>query len=150
MDRLKVDGDFTVAMIKPDAVQDKQIGKIITIIEENGFQILDFTLRQFTVQGAGKFYKMHKERPFYDDLCKYISSGSVVILALKKDKAIPEFRALIGATDPAEAAPGTIRKQFGKSIEQNAVHGSDSQESADWELEFIFSGFPYLVEEPLS
>ncbi|MEO1219525.1 MAG: nucleoside-diphosphate kinase [Bacteroidota bacterium] len=150
MEKLQVDGDYTVAILKPDVVKDKQVGKIITIMEENGFEILDCMLRRFTVQGAAKFYKVHQERPFYKDLTEYIASGHVVMLALRKDNAVPDFRTLIGATDPAEAAPGTIRKQFGKSIERNAVHGSDSVETAEWELNLLFSAFPRFAGEPWS
>ena len=124
-------------MIKPHAVQDGQIGQIITMIEEGGFQIKALKLTRLTFERAGEFYFIHQERPFYEQLCKNITSGPIIAMALSKDNAVIDFRELIGATNPAEANPGTIRKRFGKSIETNAIHGSDSDKTALMEINFF-------------
>ncbi|WP_266368480.1 nucleoside-diphosphate kinase [Tellurirhabdus rosea] len=130
----------TFTMIKPDAVADGHTGAIIKMIEEAGFRIVALKKVQLTAERAGQFYAVHKERPFYNDLCKYMSSGPIVPMILEKDNAVTDFRTLIGATNPAQAAEGTIRKQFAKSIEANAIHGSDSDENANIEGDFFFAG----------
>ena len=114
----------TFTMIKPDAVANNYIGPILAKINEAGFRIVAMKYTKLTPELAGKFYEVHKERPFYKDLVSYMSSGPIVAAILEKDNAVESFRNLIGATDPAKAAPGTIRNLFAKSIEANAVHGS--------------------------
>ena len=126
-------------MIKPDAVQDGHSGSIIKMIEAAGFRIVALKKTQLTPERAGEFYAVHKERPFYHDLCKYMSSGAIVPMILEKENAVVDFRTLIGATNPANADEGTIRKLFAKSIEANAIHGSDSDENAAIEGNFFFS-----------
>ncbi|RFP65693.1 nucleoside-diphosphate kinase [Hymenobacter lapidiphilus] len=129
----------TFTMIKPDAVQDNHIGGILGMIEAAGFRIVELQKVQLTPERAGQFYEVHKERPFYQDLVKYMSSGPIVAAILEKDNAVADFRTLIGATNPANAEDGTIRKKYAKSIEANAVHGSDSDENAQLEGEFYFA-----------
>lgn len=129
----------TYTMIKPDAVSAGNSGAIIKMIEEAGFRIVSMKMTQMTKETAGKFYEVHKERPFYGELCEYMSSGPIIPMILEKDNAVEDFRKLIGATNPAEAAEGTIRKLFAKSIEANAIHGSDSDENAAIEGNFFFS-----------
>ncbi|EAY27764.1 nucleoside-diphosphate kinase [Microscilla marina] len=129
----------TYTMIKPDAVSAGNSGAIIKMIEEAGFRIVSMKMTQMTKEIAGKFYEVHKERPFYGELCDYMSSGPIIPMILEKDNAVEDFRKLIGATNPAEAAEGTIRKLFAKSIEANAIHGSDSDENAAIEGAFFFS-----------
>lgn len=126
-------------MIKPDAVGAGNTGAIIKMIEEAGFRIVALKKTLLTKERAGQFYAVHKERPFYNDLVNYMSSGSIVPMILEKDNAVEDFRKLIGATDPKKAAPGTIRAVFAKSIEANAIHGSDSDENAEIESNFFFS-----------
>jgi nucleoside-diphosphate kinase len=133
-------GNKTFTMLKPDAVSASNSGAIIKIIEEAGFRIVAMKKTMLTPERAGEFYAVHKERPFYKDLCKYMSSGSIVPMILEKENAVEDFRKLIGATDPAKAAAGTIRNLFAKSIEANAIHGSDSDENAAIEGNFFFSG----------
>lgn len=128
-------------MIKPDAYGAGNTGAILKMMEEAGFTIKAMKLTRLTPERAGKFYEVHKERPFYGELCDYMSSGPIVALVLEKANAVEEFRKLIGATDPSKAAEGTIRKIFAKSIEANAVHGSDSDENAAIEAAFFFSQF---------
>ena len=132
-------GNKTFTMIKPDAVGDGNIGAITKMIEEAGFRIISMKYTRLSGERAGKFYAVHRERPFYQDLCNYMSSGPIVAMILEKDNAVEDFRTLIGATNPAEAAEGTIRKLFATSIEANAVHGSDSDENAGIEGRFFFS-----------
>jgi nucleoside-diphosphate kinase len=132
-------GKRTFTMLKPDAVSASNTGAITKIIEEAGFRIVAIKKTMLTPERAGEFYAVHKERPFYKDLCKYMSSGSIVPMILEKDNAVEDFRKLIGATDPSKAAPGTIRNLFAKSIEANAIHGSDSDENAAIEGNFFFS-----------
>ena len=129
----------TFTMIKPDAVDAGNTGAITKMIEEAGFRIVSMKLTQLTAERAGQFYEVHKERPFYGDLCEYMSSGSIVPMILEKDNAIEDFRTLIGATNPQEAADGTIRKLFAESISANAIHGSDSDENAKIEGDFFFA-----------
>jgi nucleoside-diphosphate kinase len=130
----------TFTMIKPDAVADGNSGAILKMIEEAGFKIVAMKLTTLSEERAGQFYEVHKERPFYNDLKRYMSSGKIVAAILEKNNAVADFRKLIGATNPAQAEEGTIRKQFAKSIEANAVHGSDSDENAQLEGSFFFSG----------
>ena len=134
-----MEGHLTLTIIKPDAVQDGHIGEIMMIIEKANFRIKALKLTHLTQESAGAFYAVHREQPFYQDLCRYMSSGPIVAMILEKEKAVPAFRKLIGATNPAEAAEGTIRKKFAKSIEANAIHGSDSDENAAIEASFFFS-----------
>ena len=129
----------TFTMIKPDAVQDNHIGAITQMMEEGGFRIVAMKKTRLTPERAGKFYEVHNERPFYNDLVSYMSKGPIVAMILEKDNAVEAFRKLIGATNPAQAEEGTIRKRFAKSIESNAVHGSDSDENAQIEGDFFFS-----------
>ena len=130
----------TFTMIKPDAVEAGNIGAITKMIQEAGFRIVAMKMTKLTNERAGQFYEVHKERPFYNDLCNYMSSGAIVPMILEKDNAVEDFRTLIGATNPADAAEGTIRNLFAKSIEANAIHGSDSDENAAIEGAFFFSG----------
>ena len=132
-------GNLTFTMIKPDAVEATHTGSIIKIIQEAGFEILAMKMTKLSKERAGQFYAIHKERPFYNDLCEYMSSGAIVPMILRKDNAIEDFRNLIGATDPTQAAEGTIRNLFASSIEANAIHGSDSDENALIEGRFFFS-----------
>jgi nucleoside-diphosphate kinase len=132
-------GNRTFTMIKPDAVGAGNTGAIIKMIEEAGFRIIALKKTQLTPDRAGEFYDVHKARPFYNDLRSYMSSGAIVPIILEKDNAVEDFRKLIGATDPQKAAPGTIRNLFAKSIEANAIHGSDSDENAAIESNFFFS-----------
>ncbi|MCS6967543.1 MAG: nucleoside-diphosphate kinase [Cytophagales bacterium] len=132
-------GKITFSIIKPDAYQAGHVGAIIKMIEEAGFRIVAAKLTRLTPERAGQFYAVHKERPFYRDLCNYMSSGPILAMILEKENAVADFRKLIGATDPAKAEPGTIRKLFAKSIEANAIHGSDSDENAVIESAFFFS-----------
>ena len=132
-------GNRTFTMIKPDAFGAGNAGAITKMMEEAGFSIKAMKATKLTMESAGKFYAVHKERPFYNDLCTYMSSGPIIAMILEKDNAVADFRELIGATNPAEAAEGTIRKLFAKSIEANAVHGSDSDENAEIEGSFFFS-----------
>lgn len=127
-------------MLKPDAVRDGNIGNILKMITEAGFDIKAMKLTQLTEADAREFYAVHKERPFYGELVEYMTSGPIVSAILEKDNAVEDFRTLIGATNPAEAAEGTIRKLYAKSIGENAVHGSDSDENAQIEGSFHFAG----------
>ena len=130
----------TFTMLKPDAVEKGHIGAILEKINASGFRIVAMKLTQMTKTDAQTFYAIHKERPFYDELVDYMTRGPIVAAILEKDNAVEDFRTLIGATNPAEAAEGTIRKLFAKSISENAVHGSDSDENAAIEGAFHFSG----------
>jgi nucleoside-diphosphate kinase len=129
----------TFTMLKPDAVLANNIGAITKMIEEAGFKIIAMKKTQLTPERAGQFYAVHKERPFYKDLCAYMSSGPIVPMILEKANAVDDFRKLIGATDPKKAEAGTIRNLFAKSIEANAIHGSDSDANAQIEGSFFFS-----------
>ena len=129
----------TFTMIKPDAVANGHTGAILDKIIKAGFRITAMKHLHLSAARAGEFYEVHKARPFYNDLVKYMSSGPLVAAVLEKENAVNDFRTLIGATDPAKAAPGTIRNLFAKSIEANAVHGSDSDENAAIEGDFFFS-----------
>jgi nucleoside-diphosphate kinase len=129
----------TFTMIKPDAVRDGYTGAITKMIEEAGFKIVAIKMTQLTPERAGQFYEVHKERPFYGDLKKVMSASNIVAMILEKENAVTDFRKLIGATNPANAEPGTIRKLFARSLESNAIHGSDSDENATIESNFFFS-----------
>jgi nucleoside-diphosphate kinase len=131
----------TFTMIKPDAVANGHIGAIIDQITKNGFKLIALKYTSLSAEKAGEFYAVHKERPFYKDLVSFMSSGPIVAAILEKDNAIEDFRKLIGATDPSKAEQGTIRNLFAKSIDANAVHGSDSDENAAIEGSFFFSAF---------
>lgn len=135
----------TFAIIKPDAVSSKFTGPIIQRIEEAGFVIRAMRMVRLSRQEAEGFYAVHRERPFFGSLADFMSSGPVVVLALEADDAIAKWRALMGATDPAKAAEGTLRKQFGASIERNATHGSDAPETAAFELGYFFRGLDLLA-----
>jgi len=128
-------------MIKPDAVAAGKTGAIIDQIITTGFKLVAMKYLYLSPEKAGQFYAVHKERPFYRDLVAFMSSGPIVAAILEKDNAIEDFRKLIGATDPAKAEPGTIRNLFAKSIDANAIHGSDSDENAKIEGDFFFSSF---------
>lgn len=128
----------TLAIIKPDAVKKNVIGKIITRIEDEGFKIAAMRLMRLSVDDAKAFYIVHKARPFYQGLAAFMSSGPIVVLMLERDDAIARWRETMGTTDPAKAAPGTLRHAYGFDIERNAVHGSDAAETAEWELNFFF------------
>jgi len=129
----------TLGIIKPDAVRKKIIGKIISIIEENGFNIRAMKMLQLREKDAKNFYIVHKDKPFYNDLVRFMTSGPVVVLLLERENAIAYWRKIMGATNPAEAEEGTIRKLFAESIQNNAVHGSDSPENAAIEINFFFN-----------
>jgi len=128
-------------MIKPDAVANGHIGAILNDITEGGFKIIAMKYTSLSPELAGKFYEIHKERPFYKDLVEFMSSGPIVAAILEKDNAIEDFRKLIGATDPTKADAGTIRNKYANSIEANAIHGSDSDENALIEGNFFFSAY---------
>jgi len=132
-------GNRTFTMIKPDAVSAGNTGAILKMIEEAGFRIVAIKKTQLTRERAGQFYAVHKERGFYGELCDYMSSGAIVPIILERENAVETFRKLIGATDPKKAEPGTIRNLFAKSIEANAIHGSDSDANAEIEGSFFFS-----------
>ena len=129
----------TFTMIKPDAVAEGYSGAILKMIEEAGFRIVSLKMLKLTPERAGEFYAVHKERPFYQSLCEYMSSGHIIAAILEKDNAVADFRTLIGATNPEEAAEGTVRKLYAKDVQSNAVHGSDSDENAEIEGNFYFS-----------
>lgn len=129
----------TFTMLKPDAIENGYTGKIIDMIIQAGFEIKAMKLTRLTTEQAQKFYEVHAERPFYGELVEYMTSGPIVAAILEKENAVADFRALIGATDPADAAEGTIRKYYAESKGRNAVHGSDSDENAAIEGEFHFS-----------
>ncbi len=131
--------NITLTMIKPDAVEKNAIGGILDMINEAGFRIKAMKLTQLSKGQAEAFYAVHKERPFYGELVDFMTSGPIVAAVLEKENAVADFRTLIGATNPAEAAEGTIRKKFAENIERNAVHGSDSDENAQIEASFHFS-----------
>lgn len=129
----------TLCIIKPDAVRKNAAGEIIAMIQKAGFKILAMKMTRLSKDQAGEFYGVHRERGFYGELCEFMSSGAIVPIALEKENAVADYRALIGATDPAEAAEGTIRKAFASSKGENAVHGSDSVENGRLEIAFFFS-----------
>jgi nucleoside-diphosphate kinase len=129
----------TFAIIKPDAVERGLTGKILSRIEEKGFTIVGMKKIQLSLAQAQGFYYVHQERPFFNDLCSFMSRSPVVVLCLEKENAIADWRTLMGATNPANAEPGTIRKDFAKNIEENSAHGSDAPETAAFEIPYFFS-----------
>ena len=128
----------TLSIIKPDAVERNLESKIKTIFQNNGFKIIKEKKIKLEKEDAEKFYKVHETKPFYKDLCEYLSSGAIVVMVLERENAIKSNRDLMGATDPSKAQDGTIRKLFGMSIDKNSVHGSDSLENAKIEIDFFF------------
>ncbi len=135
--------EITCAIIKPDVVAANNVGKVISMIEDVGFNIRCMEKGHVTKEIAEAFYEVHKDKPFYNELVEFISSGPVIVMAIEKDDAIAKWRKLMGATNPAEAEAGTIRKIFGTSIGHNAAHGSDAVETAMYELSIFF---PFLFE----
>jgi len=131
----------TFAIIKPDAVERNLAGKIITKIEDAGFKIVGMKKIHLTKTQAEGFYYVHKERPFFNDLCSFMSRSPVIVMVLEKEGAIAAWRNLMGATNPANAEPGTIRKEFAKNIEENSSHGSDAPETAAFEIPYFFNSF---------
>ena len=129
----------TFAIVKPDAVRGKKMGAIVARIEEAGFTVLAAKLMHMTAAQAGGFYAVHRDRPFYASLCRFMTEGPSLVMVLEADNAIAKWRELMGATDPAKAAADTIRKEFASSIEANAVHGSDAPETAAFEIGYFFS-----------
>jgi nucleoside-diphosphate kinase len=134
----------TLAIVKPDAVQRNLIGEIIRRIEQSGLQVAAARFLQLSTADAEGFYAVHRERPFFGSLVKYMTSGPVMVLALEGDNAIKRWRDLMGATDPAKADPGTIRKDLGQSVEANATHGSDAPETAAIEIAYFFRSLEVL------
>jgi nucleoside-diphosphate kinase len=132
--------NITLTIIKPDAVKRGESGKIIDAVLESGFKIVALKMHLLSRKEAEKFYDIHSEKAFFQGLIDYMTSGVVIIAVLQKENAVENFRKLIGATDPAKAEEGTIRKRFGKSVEQNVIHGSDSDQNAQIESSFFFSG----------
>ena len=130
----------TLLMVKPDTVAAGHVGDILALVELNRFKIRRLTLTQFSKERAEHFYEMHRARPFFGELVSYITSGPVVAVEVEGEQAVTRIRELIGATNPSEARPGTVRAMYGKSLQNNAVHGSDSPESAEKELEIAFAG----------
>ena len=130
----------TFSIIKPDAVKAKKAGEILARLEKSGFDIVAIRSRRLTRAEAEGFYYVHRERPFFGSLCAFMASGPCITMVLERDSAIAHLREIMGATDPAKAAPGTIRKDFASSIEANAIHGSDSPETARFEVGYFFPG----------
>lgn len=139
MYRFFMANNLTFSIIKPDAVSRHITGKINSMIENAGFSIVAQKLIRITKEQSQKFYDVHQDKPFYEDLCNYISSGAVVVQVLKKENAVADYRKLMGATNPANAEEGTIRKKYAISIDQNSVHGSDAEDTAEREISFFFS-----------
>ena len=138
----------TLAIIKPDAVNDNHVGEIISMINKAGFKIKALKMIKLSVDAAKAFYEIHKEKPFYGELVEYMTSGPCVPIALEKENAVEDYRKLIGATDPAKAAEGTVRKLYARSVQFNAVHGSDSDENAAKEIAFFFSSKELIENYP--
>ncbi len=137
----------TFTMIKPDAIAAGNAGAIIQKITNSGFKILALKMTQLSLEKASEFYAVHKGRPFYDGLVNFMSSGPIIAAVLEKNNAVEDFRALIGATNPDEAAEGTVRQLYATNVQQNAVHGSDSDENAAIEAAFYFSDEEYVSYE---
>jgi nucleoside-diphosphate kinase len=134
----------TFSIIKPDAVRKGYTGAILAEIDKAGFQIVAVKKQAISVKQAQGFYHVHKDKPFFNDLCAFMSSGSLILLVLEKDNAIADWRKLMGATNPANAAEGTLRKKFAGSIEENAVHGSDAEDTAAFEIGYWFAGYELI------
>ncbi len=131
----------TFTIIKPDAVKKNAIGDILSQFDKNGFRILGMKRLEITKRQAQQFYAVHSSRPFFDSLTDFMSSGPIVVIALEKENAIADLRKLMGATNPANAEEGTIRKKWASSIEHNAIHGSDAEDTAKYELSYFFAGY---------
>jgi nucleoside-diphosphate kinase len=131
----------TFSIIKPDAVKKHAIGDILKTLEDKGFRIIGMKMIEITKEQAEGFYAVHAAKPFYDSLTTFMSSGPIVVLALEKENAIAELRAIMGATNPAKAEEGTIRKKWASSIEHNAIHGSDAEDTARFEISYFFGGY---------
>jgi len=131
----------TFSIIKPDAVKKNAIGDILKTLEDKGFRIIGMKMLEITKEQAEGFYAVHAAKPFFDSLTKFMSSGPIVVLALEKDNAIADLRTIMGATNPAKADEGTIRKKWAASIEHNAIHGSDAEDTARFELSYFFAGY---------
>ncbi len=130
----------TLGIIKPDAVAAGHAGEILAIIEENGFRLVAMKMAKLERRQAEAFYGVHRGKPFFDSLVSFMTEGQIIVVALEREDAIRKWREVMGATNPANAAEGTIRKRFGAGIERNAVHGSDAPETAQFELSFMFAG----------
>jgi nucleoside-diphosphate kinase len=128
----------TLSIVKPDAVAKQKVGEIVARAEREGLRMVAGRLLQLTREDAARFYIVHKERPFYASLCEFMSSGPVFVSVLEGENAIGKWREIMGATDPAKAAPGTVRRDFGSNVERNATHGSDAPDTARWEIGFFF------------
>ena len=131
----------TLAIIKPDAVKRSATGDILTSIHAHGFRIIGMRMMEITREQAEGFYAVHSGKPFFGSLCEFMSSGPIIVMALEKENAIPDWRKLMGATNPANAEEGTIRKKWAQSIEANAVHGSDAEDTARMEVSYFFAGY---------
>ena len=134
----------TFAMIKPDAVANRHVGEILAFVEENGFQIVGMKIQRIARHEADAFYAVHRERPFFKGLVEFMTEGPIVVMVLQREDAIAKWREIMGATNPANAAEGTIRKRFAENIERNSVHGSDAPETAAVEIPFFFSASELL------
>lgn len=137
----------TFSIIKPDAVRKNAIGDILRMLEEKGFRILSMRMLEITKKQAEGFYAVHAGKPFFESLTKFMSSGPIVVLALEKENAIADLRELMGATNPANAKEGTIRKKWASNIENNAIHGSDAEDTARFELGYFFAGYELTKED---
>ena len=131
----------TFSIVKPDAVAKNATGAIVAMIQEAGFRILGMKMLEITKEQAEGFYAVHASKPFFSSLTNFMSSGPIVVMALEKENAIADLRKLMGATNPANAEPGTIRKKWAESIERNAIHGSDAEDTARFELSYFFAGY---------
>jgi nucleoside-diphosphate kinase len=131
----------TFTIVKPDAVQKNATGEIIAMIQNRGFRILGMKMLHITKHQAEGFYAVHASKPFFESLTNFMSSGPIVVMALEKENAIADLRELMGATDPAKAAEGTVRKKYATNIERNAIHGSDADDTARFELSYFFAGY---------
>jgi nucleoside-diphosphate kinase len=128
----------TLSIVKPDAVAKRKIGEILARAEGQGLRVVSGKLLHLSRDDAARFYVVHRERPFYGDLCEFMSSGPVFVSVLEGENAIAKWREIMGATDPAKAAPGSVRRDFGTNVERNATHGSDAPDTARWEVAFFF------------
>ena len=134
----------TFSIVKPDAVAKNATGTIVAMIQEAGFRILGMKMLEITKEQAEGFYAVHASKPFFNSLTNFMSSGPIVVMALEKENAIADLRTLMGATNPANAEPGTIRKKWAESIERNAIHGSDAEDTARFELSYFFAGYELI------
>ena len=134
----------TFSIIKPDAVKNGHAGAILAEIEKTGFKIISIRKQSISKEQAQGFYYVHKERPFFGDLCDFMSSGPIFLMVLEKDNAIADLRKLMGATNPANAEEGTIRKKYAESIQANAIHGSDAEDTAKFEIAYWFAGYELI------